>query len=1174
MEMILGLKNPNTPGQNSYDPTGSYMGNMINPATADQFQAARNQQAMLGLAQGFGARGIGMTFGDSLTSGLAGMQASQNALIPQALQAAQANQALSSGQLSRTQAASVLQEMGFLDDAYQNKRQFYDGVDAGRAAARASGAAPNLNAGSPTGSMVAGSPNLVRATGTVGPLATVAMDEFKKNGASDAFIRAALAHGQAEGGFFDPWKQAVSGENSFGHWQLNKNGELPGYQEVAGNDTDTRAQARYLMTRMEQEVPGITKTDNVNHAMDSITSKFERYKGHGPGQRREFLAKIDNWMGNPVTGTQGGPSGATGPQQATAPPTAAPPPLTPSGQAPQVAGGRNAANTISVPPPPGSSGAFNMAEGDSIGVGFWKHGQLAGNPVGGRNPQQVYDNIQGNLQRNPGYYKGQNVILSTGTMNDPKGTYHDLIPQQIRAIQEAGGNVILSGADPYHFPERNAMIASMAATAGVPFVGALIGTTPKDIHPSPQGYRTYLQNGTKMLGGGGSGSSGPAPLPPGAGSDEVSPPVSGPPVVGGIVPNAMSMSGISPGDLKQLTALSNSSLLGRAAGGAPSPESSFLSGVSPGAAGGGTAVAGPPSAAPDAATDFAAQLASLGTPGARAASLGGGPPPPSGLGAPVAPQETQTADARRPVMPVPVPSPVPPPASGAPAGGVGAGATGVPGQLPGTYGTTPEGYQTYTPTPMNTMPLPPGVTQQQLNAGLFSNSIMSMLKRPVDSYIEALGKYGPEVAADVYKKQSEAQIKVLTEGMIARNKAVGEGQGKASYDMIEVPFPDGTKAPIPRAVVEMGPNYVHAYREGSWPAVAVLAQKGAPPGTFGGQLGQPQYEPKEITIEMPDGSKQKGFLNPSNGVFTPGTAAQAPGAAPGTAGAPLQVTPPTATKAETERKAFSIYPPQGTGPGYTTDAIEEYSPEHPNKTTVPAVNSHGVVERGSQADRDKTLEEYRADGKNITGAFSQVQQAEQYMLRLGELLKTVESGKFAQNKAEIYRTLNGLGIKVQGNETAAQVQELLKTNFQNTLATTGQTKGLQRITEKLVFMANQNFTNPDLEPAANFRITSEGLARVQQSMALVRDWNKYSAEGMPWNGMDPEKFMNQWYMKKDNSLADFNDRARAQLGPYKGMSHGQLIEHLPHFDSVEAAKTAGYQPGWSVVINGVPGKLQ
>lgn len=143
---------------------------------------------------------------------------------------------------------------------------------------------------------VTSQPNLVRG-GAVGsfsvtPHVNEAVAEFKKAGWTQAAIEGALANGLAEGGFNEPWKQALSGERSFGHWQYYANGELPGFQRTAGSDQSTAAQARYLISRMEELHPGYGRITDARQATDIVATKFERYQGAAPGQRYGHLETV------------------------------------------------------------------------------------------------------------------------------------------------------------------------------------------------------------------------------------------------------------------------------------------------------------------------------------------------------------------------------------------------------------------------------------------------------------------------------------------------------------------------------------------------------------------------------------------------------------------------------------------------------------------------------------------------------------------------------------------------------------------------------------------------------------------------------------------------------------------------------------------------------------------
>lgn len=138
--------------------------------------------------------------------------------------------------------------------------------------------------------------------GAWGPHAAEVIDEFRKAGASEEFIRGAMANGLGEGGFATNWQKAWGSEESYGHWQLYRGGELPGYlaREGAANPQDSRAQARFLLRRMEEIHPGITRTKDDRLATDVIGTKFERYQGAAPGQRYDLLERAKGHMAGTV----------------------------------------------------------------------------------------------------------------------------------------------------------------------------------------------------------------------------------------------------------------------------------------------------------------------------------------------------------------------------------------------------------------------------------------------------------------------------------------------------------------------------------------------------------------------------------------------------------------------------------------------------------------------------------------------------------------------------------------------------------------------------------------------------------------------------------------------------------------------------------------------------------
>lgn len=161
------------------------------------------------------------------------------------------------------------------------------------------GAATGQGAALPAGALLGGAASSVGGSGGWGPLATPAVETLSGSGLSPAAVQGIMANGLGEGGFNDPWKKAGGGENSFGHWQFNQGGELPGYLAWAqgkGDPKDTKLQAQYVAQRMEELHPGFSQISDPKAATDLVALKFERYKGAAPGQRYGYLADVQRAM--------------------------------------------------------------------------------------------------------------------------------------------------------------------------------------------------------------------------------------------------------------------------------------------------------------------------------------------------------------------------------------------------------------------------------------------------------------------------------------------------------------------------------------------------------------------------------------------------------------------------------------------------------------------------------------------------------------------------------------------------------------------------------------------------------------------------------------------------------------------------------------------------------------
>lgn len=452
--MLLG-GSPNVSQVDESDPFGAYMAKMMghDPATAAQFQSALNQQRLLGFTTGLGqgntphVGGSPITFASAMNSGLLGYQQAQNGLIPLSLTAAETQKSLTESKYRTLEGAKLGYQISNMPGAFAagnslNEKMKNLSQGGGGVTDSSAPAAPSTSVGAPY--KLAGGDDAT--SGGVTSLAMLQAPEVQEQVAKKIGTTSGLQHwGGVDPNTGKAWNPTLRAA-------FDQAG-LP----LSGPVSEEQWEAAKPLILQHESMGG----QNVrNYRFDAT------HTAGGPFQITNSTWKA---FGGPI-----GQSGSSGPQP--------------------VPAGAGAGGAAPISP------GFTMTEGDSIGVGFQKHGNLDGNPVGGRNPEAILANIQRNLKGDPDYYRDQTVLLSTGTMNDREGHLSGYIPQQVQAIQGAGGRVVLAGADPHKFSGRNDMLAGISDQTGVPFAGPLVGTTPNEIHPGPNGYRSYLQTGSKVVG--------------------------------------------------------------------------------------------------------------------------------------------------------------------------------------------------------------------------------------------------------------------------------------------------------------------------------------------------------------------------------------------------------------------------------------------------------------------------------------------------------------------------------------------------------------------------------------------------------------------------------------------------------------------------------------------------
>lgn len=326
-------------------------------------------------------------------------------------------------------------------------------------------------------------------------------------GWTDAAIQGGLNNGITESGLKE-WNNPGAG-GELGVFQFHPGSHLPVFQRSYGGDTSAEAQARYVAEWAKDHMPGYGQSGDARSATSRFFKEFERPKdqsdtalaarGGNTPRAQAVLAGIGS--GGVQRGGQ---------------------PYTPA----------LAENRARVGAP---AQGFDIAGGDSIGVGHIRYGGLGGTAVnsvtaanaadadaaGGRNPQQALNFINAHPER----FQGKKVLWSSGLMNagaDP-GAALSTVGQQLDALKAVGASVVLAGVDQGKFGAYNADLQKLASDRGIPFAGPL---PTRDVHPGPQGYRDYSTAAARLLppaGGGpdrvGSGAAptplAPQPIPPG-----------------------------------------------------------------------------------------------------------------------------------------------------------------------------------------------------------------------------------------------------------------------------------------------------------------------------------------------------------------------------------------------------------------------------------------------------------------------------------------------------------------------------------------------------------------------------------------------------------------------------------------------------------------------------------
>lgn len=307
-----------------------------------------------------------------------------------------------------------------------------------------------------------GGTRLGGTTDQKGPLPAQVIATLRARGASDAFIQGAIAAAMGEG--YDPnnpWKQSgvrnPSGpggrEDSWGWWQLFRRGELPNYLKRGGRQGSITDQANFIADRLEELVPGITKSADPAAVVRAFHDKFKDY-----GAKTGNLAAAGKVMHD-----AGNMAAAGSPAAHIAAASAG------------VAAGVQAVigDSITV----GLAGALGLPDTDVKGGRVWGRG---GDAISGTTPQQIFERVSKHIQD----FANKNVVVASGSNNPAQLDY---VRKTLAALQGVGAHAVLLGVGRgiKNYQDVNRQLGEIAKQFNDPFTGELEGTEAGAHHRFP-----------------------------------------------------------------------------------------------------------------------------------------------------------------------------------------------------------------------------------------------------------------------------------------------------------------------------------------------------------------------------------------------------------------------------------------------------------------------------------------------------------------------------------------------------------------------------------------------------------------------------------------------------------------------------------------------------------------
>jgi hypothetical protein len=256
--------------------------------------------------------------------------------------------------------------------------------------------------------------------------------------------------------------------------------------------------------------------------------------------------------------------------------------------------------------------------------------------------------------------------------------------------------------------------------------------------------------------------------------------------------------------------------------------------------------------------------------------------------------------------------------------------------------------------------------------------------------------------------------------------------------------------------------------------------------------------------------------------------------------------------------------PVGQGPGQTEPVPTARG------TVIPPYAEQAPLPKAPK-EIDSVLGTWQKTKTDWNQGLNAGQQAEQRLQTIANTFKSMQTGSFNTEKAQLSAALKAVGInipdKVLGDPAAVQLA--LHENYVETIQ---QLKAATPRFTQMEFKAlSQNKEHPDLQPAANLQMLAEDIGTLRQARDLPTDFVEAQRHG--WR--DPQSFEQSWL--RANPIQRYVDKVKTEIGPLRGMpgNTGAQTIHAPanvKTPAEAAAWVATQRPGTQFVLpDGTPG---